>query len=247
MPEMGHPGPRAQVSGAATIPLAPDAPARCRHRGFVPKAAISPVAETPGAYPHGRLHCELSPKLRGPACYRLAVHRGTTAAEGIRMRRRELITLLGAAAAWPLAAHAQQIGKLPRIGVLVSASPPHPFADAFWQGLHALGYSEGQNITVEFRYTEGRSDRAAELAGELVRLKVDVIVAHFTPAVRAAMGATQMIPIVMAPAGAPLQTGFVSSLAHPGGNVTGLSAMGAELGGKRLQLLRDLIPSLACV
>ncbi|HKO08723.1 MAG TPA: ABC transporter substrate-binding protein [Alphaproteobacteria bacterium] len=163
------------------------------------------------------------------------------------MRRRELITLLGAAAAWPLAAHAQQIGKLPRIGVLVSASPPHPFADAFWQGLHALGYSEGQNITVEFRYTEGRSDRAAELAGELVRLKVDVIVAHFTPAVRAAMGATQMIPIVMAPAGAPLQTGFVSSLAHPGGNVTGLSAMDAELGGKRLQLLRDLIPSLACV
>jgi ABC-type uncharacterized transport system substrate-binding protein len=164
------------------------------------------------------------------------------------VRRREFITLFGGAAvAWPLAAHAQQIGKLPRIGVLVSASPPHPFAGAFRQGLHALGYSEGQNITVELRYTEGRSDRAAELAGELVRLEVDVIVAHFTPAVRAAMGATQTIPIVMAPAGAPLQSGFISSLARPGGNVTGLSAMDAELGGKRLQLLRDLIPSLARV
>jgi len=163
------------------------------------------------------------------------------------MRRREFITLLSGAAAWPLAAHAQQSGKLPRIGVLVSASPPHPFADAFRQGLHAIGYSEGQNITVEFRYTEGRSDRAAALAGELLRLEVDVIVTHFTPAVRAAMGATQTIPIVMAPAGAPLQSGFIESLAHPGGNVTGLSGMDAEIGGKRLQLLGDLIPSLARV
>jgi putative tryptophan/tyrosine transport system substrate-binding protein len=128
----------------------------------------------------------------------------------------------------------------------VSASPPHPFADAFWRGLHALGYSEGQNITVEFRYTEGRSDRAAELAAELVRLRVDVIVAHFTPGVKAAIGATQTIPIVMV-VGAPLQSGFIDSLARPGGNVTGLSAMDAEIGGKRLQLLRELIPNLACV
>ena len=164
------------------------------------------------------------------------------------MRRRELITLLGGAAVtWPLAAPAQQPGKLPLIGVLVSASPPHPLADAFWRGLHARGYSEGQNIKVEFRYTNGQSDRAEEYAEEFVRLRVDVIVAHFVPAVEAAMGATQTIPIVMAPHGAPLQLGAIRSLARPGGNVTGLSAMDAEIGGKRLELLRDLIPNLGCV
>ena len=162
--------------------------------------------------------------------------------------RRDVIALVaGAVIAWPLAARAQQPGKLPLIGVLVSASPPHPFADAFGRGLRALGYSEGQNIRVEFRYSEGRSDRAAELAAELVRSDVAMIVAHFTPAVRAAMAATKTIPIVMAPAGAPLQSGFIKSLSEPGGNVTGLSAMDAELGGKRIQLLRDLIPNLACV
>src|SRR5215470_16921913 len=164
------------------------------------------------------------------------------------MRRRQFITLLGgAAAAWPLAARAQQTGKLPLIGVLVSASPPHPFADAFWRGLHALGYSEGQNIKVEFRYTDGRSDRAEEFAEEFVRLGVNVIVAHFTPTVTAAMEATRMIPIVMAPAGAPLQMGIIDSLARPGGNVTGLSAMDAEIGGKRIQLLQELIPNLSHV
>ena len=162
------------------------------------------------------------------------------------MRRRELITLLGGAAmTWPLAAPAQQPGKLPLIGVLVSASPPHPFADAFWRGLHALGYSEGQNIRVEFRYTNGQSDRAEEYAEEFVQLGVDVIVAHFVPAVEAAMGATQTIPIVMAPHGAPLQLGAIRSLARPGGNVTGLSNMDAEIGGKRLQLLANLSRTLA--
>jgi putative tryptophan/tyrosine transport system substrate-binding protein len=161
------------------------------------------------------------------------------------VKRREFITLVGGmAAGWPLAVLAQQAGKLPHIGVLVSASPPHPFADAFWRGLHAFGYSEGKNIKVEFRHTDGRSDRAEELADEMVRQPVDVIVAHFTPAVRAALGATRTIPIVMAPAGAPLQFGFVESLARPGGNVTGLSGMDAEIGGKRLQLLRELIPGL---
>jgi ABC-type uncharacterized transport system substrate-binding protein len=168
--------------------------------------------------------------------------------DGVKiLRRREFITLLGGAAAWPLAARAQQPGKLPLVGVLVSASPPHPFADALRRGLQTLGYSEGRNIALEFRYSGGHSDRAAEIATEFVRLGVDVIVAHFTPAVRAAMGVTQTIPIVMAPAGAPLQSGFIDSLARPGGNVTGLSAMEAELGGKRLQLLGDLVPSLARV
>ena len=164
------------------------------------------------------------------------------------MKRREFITLLGgAAAAWPLATRAQQLRKLPRIGVLVSGSPRHPFVDAFRRGLHTFGYSEGQNIAVEFRYTEGRSDRAEEFAEEFVRLGVDVIVAHFAIAVEAAMGATRTIPIVMAPHGAPLQLGAIDSLARPGGNVTGLSAMDAEIGGKRLQLLCELNPNLSCI
>src|SRR5471032_3223910 len=118
------------------------------------------------------------------------------------MRRRDFISLIGGATvAWPLAARAQQPGKLPLIGVLVSASPPHPFADAFWRGLHALGYAEGKNINVKFRYTDGRSDRAEEYAEELVQLRVDVIVAHYAVAVSAAMAAKRTIPIVMAPHG----------------------------------------------
>src|SRR5262249_675320 len=180
------------------------------------------------------------PRARG------ARHAARPRRRGDRMiRRRKFITLLGSAAiVWPVAARGQQPGTLPHIGVLVSASPPHPFADAFWRGLHALGYSEGRNIKVEFRYTDGRSDRAEEYAEEFVRLGVDVIVAHFTPTVPAAMEATRTIPIVMAPAGAPLQMGIIDSLNRPGGNVTGLSAMEAEIGGKRLQLLRELIPNL---
>jgi putative tryptophan/tyrosine transport system substrate-binding protein len=150
--------------------------------------------------------------------------------------------LLGA----PSRTFSQQLAKVPRIGVLIGASPPYPFADAFRRGLHALGYSEGQNIALEFRYTMGRSDLAAELAAELVRLRIDVIVAHWTQATRAAMGATKTIPIVMV-VGSPLQSGFVDSLARPGGNATGLSGMDAEIGGKRLQILRELMPSLARV
>ncbi len=164
------------------------------------------------------------------------------------MRRREFIgvltvSLLGASGR----AASQAPRKLPTIGVLVSASPPHPFVEIFQRGLRELGWTEGQNVKIEVRYTEGRGDRAADLAAELVKLGVDVIVAHFTPAVKAAKEATATIPIVMAPAGAPLQSGFIQSLARPGGNITGLSAMAAEMGGKRLELLRDLIPGLARV
>jgi putative ABC transport system substrate-binding protein len=159
-------------------------------------------------------------------------------------RRKFIVALSGTAVAWPLTARAQQPRKMPLIGVLISASPPHPFADAFRRGLHALGYSEGQNIAVEYRYTEGRSDLAQEFAEEFVRLRVDVIVAHFAVAVEAAMAATRTIPIVMAPHGAPLQLGAIASLARPGGNVTGLSAMDAEIGGKRVELLGELIPNL---
>ena len=122
------------------------------------------------------------------------------------MKRREFITLIGGAAAWPIAARAQQpTPKLPRIGVLVAASPPHPFADAFQRGLRTFGYTEGKNVTIQFHYTDVRGDRAMEFAAELVRSNVDIIVARFTGAVRAAMTATHTIPIVMAPAGAPLE------------------------------------------
>src|SRR5262249_29277918 len=144
------------------------------------------------------------------------------------MRRREFITFLGGAAAWPLAANAQQPGKIPRVGVLVGASPPFPLADALRRGLQTLGYSEDRNIALEFRYTMGRSDRATELAAELVRLPVHVIVSHWTQATRATIEATKTIPIVMV-VGAPLQSGFVDSLARPGGNATGLSGMDGSL------------------
>lgn len=153
-----------------------------------------------------------------------------------------VVILFGA----PSRAFSQRPAKLPRIGVLIGASPPYPFADAFRRGLSTLGYSEGRNIALEFRYTMGRSDRAAELAAELVRLGVDVIVTHWTQTTRAAMAATKTIPIVMV-VGSPLQSGFVDSLARPGRNATGLSGMDAEIGGKRLQVLRELMPSLARV
>jgi len=167
--------------------------------------------------------------------------------ENIGIDRRVFIGLLAATLfAAPGRAFSQRLAKLPRIGVLIGASPPYPFADAFRRGLHALGYSEGRNIALEVRYTMGRSDRAAELAAELVGLGVDVIVTHWTQTTRAAMRATKTIPIVMV-VGSPLQSGFVDNLAHPGGNATGLSSMDAEIGGKRLQVLRELMPSLARV
>ena len=164
------------------------------------------------------------------------------------MKRREFMSLLGGAAvAWPIAERAQQFGKMPRVGVLVSLSAPHPFTEAFRSGMRDLGYSEGGNIAIEWRYADAQFSRAVELAAELVRLQVDVIAAYHTPAVKAAMNATKTIPIVMAPAGAPLEMGLVDSLARPGGNVTGLSNMEAELGGKRLDLLREAIPGSARV
>jgi ABC transporter substrate binding protein len=154
--------------------------------------------------------------------------------------RRNFILLGGVTAVWPLAARGQQPTRLPRVGVLVGTSPPFPLADALRQGLQALGYSD-RNIALEFRYTMGRSDRATELAAELVRLGVNVMVTHWTQATRAALEATSTIPIVMV-VGAPLQSGFVDSLARPSGNATGLSGVDAELAGKRLQLLRDIMP-----
>ena len=121
------------------------------------------------------------------------------------------------------------------------------FAGPFRQGLRELGYIEGQNILIEWRYAEGRSDRAAELAAELVRLDVAIIVALPTPAVQAAKNATKTIPIVMGAAGDPVGLGLVESLARPGGNITGLSSIEAELGGKRLELLGEIVPNLTRV
>jgi putative ABC transport system substrate-binding protein len=159
-------------------------------------------------------------------------------------RRKFLATLLGgAAAAWPLSARTQQ-PKVPTIGALVIGNiSPEEFWREFRQGLRDLGYNEGQNIRFEFRSAEGQIDRLPELAAELVRLKVDVIVTWFTPTAVAAKQATRDIPIVMAETGDPIGTGLVASLPRPGGNVTGVAAVTAELAGKSVQLIRDMLPS----
>src|SRR6476646_160305 len=160
------------------------------------------------------------------------------------IRRRELIaTLGGAVVAWPLAARAQQ-PKMPTIGALVIGNiNPEQFWREFRQGLRDLGYVEGQNIRFEFRSAEGHLDRLPELAAELVRLKVNIIVTWFTPTALAAKQATHEIPIVMAETGDPIGTGLVASLPRPGGNVTGIASVTAELAGKSVQLIRDMLPS----
>jgi putative ABC transport system substrate-binding protein len=157
------------------------------------------------------------------------------------MRRRELIAFLGSTAAWPFAARGQQ-ARVPTIGVLLVGNL-EPFWSQFREGLRDFGYVDGQNIRIEFRSGEGKLHVLPDLAADLVRLKVDLIVASETPAVQAAKQATSTIPIVMAPSGDPVGTGQVASLAKPGGNVTGLSAATAELAGKSLELLRELLPS----
>jgi putative tryptophan/tyrosine transport system substrate-binding protein len=164
------------------------------------------------------------------------------------IRRREFLAALGSAAAtWPLAARAQQAGKIHRIGWLSPGSfEPNTLA-AFLNALRELGWIEGKNIAFERRYAENRVERLPELAAELVRLNVDIIVAIGTLAPLAAHRSTTTIPIVMTNSGDPLGSGLVASLAHPGGNVTGMSLMASELGGKRLELLREVLPRLASV
>ncbi len=162
-------------------------------------------------------------------------------------RRREFITLLGGGAvAWPLAARAQQSGKLRTIGFLGSTTPAihSQWVAPFVQRLRELGWIEGRSIAIEYRWAEGRTDRAAEIATEFVRLKVDVIVTWGTAPVVAAKRATAVIPIVFATAGDPVATGLVASLARPDGNVTGLSNQAADVAGKRLELLREIVPHL---
>jgi putative tryptophan/tyrosine transport system substrate-binding protein len=158
-----------------------------------------------------------------------------------QLKRREFITLLGGASTWPVAALAQQPARMRRIGVLLS-SGLEPFLGEFRKGLREYGYVEGQNITFELRPADDKLDRLRALADELVRLKVDIIVAAATPAITAARQATTEIPIVMN-AGDPVATGLISSLARPGGNITGLSSTTAELSAKTLELVREVLPS----
>jgi putative ABC transport system substrate-binding protein len=164
------------------------------------------------------------------------------------MRRRDFIKVIAgsAAAAWPLAVRAQQPGKRPTIGFLGATTPTvwSAFVSAFLMRLRELGWADGQNIAIEYRWAEGRESRYAQFAAELVQRNVDIIVTAGTPAVLAVMKATSTIPIVFAAAGDPVQTGLVSSLARPGGNVTGLSNQQTDLGGLRLELLREIVSGL---
>jgi len=157
-------------------------------------------------------------------------------------QRRKFLLAAGALLTAPLVTEAQR-ANTPRIGVLIVANP-EPFLTLFHEGLRSIGYVDGENIRIEFRSADGKLSLLPDLAAELVRLKVDAVVAVQTPAVMAARGATNTIPIVMAPAADPVGSGLVASLARPGGNITGLSFATAELMGKNLEFLREIIPTV---
>jgi ABC-type uncharacterized transport system substrate-binding protein len=162
------------------------------------------------------------------------------------VKRRAFITLIGgAAAAWPLAARAQQASKLPTVGFLGGGTPAaqREWTEAFVQRLRELGWIEGRTVAIEYRFAEGRSERYAEIAAEFVRLKVDVIVTAGAAAF-AVKQATSVIPILFTQAPNPVGSGLVTSLARPGGNLTGLSSMTSDLAGKRVELLREVVPAL---
>jgi putative tryptophan/tyrosine transport system substrate-binding protein len=163
------------------------------------------------------------------------------------VKRRAFITLLGGAATWPLAARAQQPAKLPTIGYLgsITLASQRPWVAAFGQRLGELGWIEGRTVVIEYRWAEGLPERLAEIAAEFVRLKVDVILAAGTEAALAAKQATAVIPIVFPIAGDPVGTGLVASLARPGGNITGLSNQIVDLAAKRLEIFREVLPSLS--
>jgi putative ABC transport system substrate-binding protein len=161
----------------------------------------------------------------------------------MRLRAIPLIVIVGLAIlSAPVATEAQPAGKIPRLGVLALGLPDRGL-DPFRQGLQDLGYVEGKTIAIEYRFAEGKADRLPELAAELVRLKADILVAYAFLAARAAKQATQMIPIVMVGVGRdPVEEGLVESLARPGGNMTGLTDLGVQLHGKRLELLKEVVP-----
>jgi len=160
------------------------------------------------------------------------------------MNRRDAVVLFGGAPlAWQLVARAQEPPKIPRVGILtVSVASSMPAFEGFRQGLRDLGYVEGQNIVLELRFAQGRPERLAAMAVELAQMKVDVIVVESAQAARAAADASRAIPVVMAVVGDPVRAGLVASLARPGGNITGLSTLSPELSGKRLQLLKEIVP-----
>jgi putative ABC transport system substrate-binding protein len=159
-------------------------------------------------------------------------------------RRRFLLTSLGGVLAASVAVEAQQTGKVYRIGLLRVGQPPSKFVEAFQQGLRARGYIDGRNVVIEYRSTDGSFDELPRLASELVRFNVDVILAAGAPAAFAARSATAKVPIIFVHVYDPVEIGLVTSVAHPGGNVTGLSQISADLGGKRLELIRQLVPKL---
>jgi putative ABC transport system substrate-binding protein len=165
-----------------------------------------------------------------------------------QLKRRNFIALLGGAAAWPFGARAQQPGKLPTIGFLgaswASQSGEGQRLVAFLERLHELGWFEGRTLSIEYRWAEGRNERFTEIASEFARLKVDIIVTYSTPAVIAVKQVTSVIPVVFAGAADPVGTGLVVSLARPGGNITGVSLQSTDIAGKRLELLRELVPGL---
>jgi len=163
-----------------------------------------------------------------------------------RLKRREFISLLGGAAAWPLTARAQQSGKMPTIGLLGATTllVESQRVAAFVQRLRELGWIEGRTVAIEVRWADGRTERFVEIAAEFVRLKVDVIVTQGTASVIAARQATAVIPIVFAGVADPVGTGLVTSLARPGSNVTGLSNQLVDLVGKRIEMLREILPGL---
>ena len=157
------------------------------------------------------------------------------------------LALILAVLAAPLAAEGQQVGKVYRIGYLSIASGPSPRTEALRQGLRELGYIEGKNITIEYRFAQEKADRLRGLATELVNLKVDLIVTGGPTATRAAQQATRTLPVVMAWGGDPVEARFVASLAQPGSNITGLTSMATELGSKRLGLLKEAVPHISRV
>src|SRR6516164_7201759 len=164
------------------------------------------------------------------------------------MNRREFITLLGGAAAWPLAAHAQQPERMRRIGVLMGAADDREGqarVTALKQGLQELGWTDGRNIQIETRFAGADGDRIRAHAADLVSLAPDVIVGQTTPVIRALRQATSSIPIVIAAVNDPVEQGFVSSLAHPGGNITGFTFVDFQMVGKWLEILKEATPALS--
>jgi putative tryptophan/tyrosine transport system substrate-binding protein len=164
------------------------------------------------------------------------------------IKRREFISLLGAAAAWPLAARAQQAAKLPRLGVLLLSTPQaDPQMETARRALRDLGYVEGHNLAIEYRYAEGRPERLPDLAADLVRMKPDVLFVLGGDVAPAAVKATQAIPIVFTSSADPVRQGFVASLARPGGNATGITLLLDDLASKRLELLKQAAPRISRV